>query len=280
MVSGAQIANMSDQHRRTTPPATMKAPPKPKLILLCCTAILLLLANNASAYSSSGERAGEVKTFQQLRSRGQSGEQYKVRVMAESSLMMAKTSPIVPTPATPVAVTEVYGPDKTQVLAPTNATVSDSPVELRRSAQAELGTGRVWADRVKRLIQSQGFQRMVMGNFLNATTKQWLPTGNELWDGILADCMRKPSFSCMQKNMYTYLDRTLLSNDVNVTDNFLFIKNQVNYTDELVRLNEVDGHEDFDATSLDIDPESQGRALNEDDTMEAGKLHYVHRNLF
>lgn len=270
MVSGALIANMSDQHRRMSPTA-MKAPRKPKLVFICCTAILLVLANSASAHSGSGERGGEVKTFQQLRSRGQSGEQYRARVLAESSLMMAKTSPIVPVPDAPVAVTEVYGRDKTQVVAPTNATVAESPMELKRSAKAEMSTGGVWASRIKRLIQSQGFQRMVMGNFMNTTSKKWLPTGNDLWDGILSDCSRKPSFSCMQKNMYSYLDRTLLSNDVNVTDNFLFIKNQVNYTDELARLNEVD--EDFDATNLDIDPEWKGRSLKEDDTTEAGKLH-------
>lgn len=72
----------------------------------------------------------------------------------------------------------------------------------------------------------------------------------------------------MQKNVYSYLDRTLLSTDVNVTDNFLFIKNQVNYTDEMIRSNEVDGHEDAD------DPQSRGRSFRADDedvTPEAGE---------
>lgn len=50
------------------------------------------------------------------------------------------------------------------------------------------------------------------------------PSGNELWDGIINDCLYKPSFSCFQKNIYTYLDNTLKLSDVNVTDRILFKK--------------------------------------------------------
>lgn len=49
-------------------------------------------------------------------------------------------------------------------------------------------------------------------------------SGNELWDGLVHDCLYKPSFSCFQKNIYTYLDNTLRLSDVNVTDRILFKK--------------------------------------------------------
>lgn len=269
MVSGAPVA--SDQHSRTTmsqPSSsktnTMKTARDPKIFFICCTAVafILLFTNSASAAS------GEVKTFQQLRSRGQSGEQYRSRVVAENLIMMTKTSPVVPDVSAPVAVTEVYGRDQLQMMAPTNGTVHESPAPVK---QPEMSTGSLWASRIRRIVQSQSFQRLVMANFLDEKTKKWRPTGNDLWDGILADCTQNPSLSCMQKNMYSYLDRTLMSNDVNVTDNFLFIKNQVNYTDELIRANEIDTEQDF--ASLDSDPESQRRSLNEDDTTEAGELH-------
>lgn len=47
-------------------------------------------------------------------------------------------------------------------------------------------------------------------------------SGNELWDGIINDCLYKPSFSCFQKNVYTYLDNTLKLGDVNVTERIQF----------------------------------------------------------
>lgn len=252
MVSGTQTdnTNMSDQHRRRL------ASSSPKLFVICGTVMLLYLINSTSAQSGSGEQHGAVQTIQQLRSRGQSGEQFRSRLHEESAVMMTKTSPVVAA-AAPVAVTEVYGRDSTQVIAPTNATISDPAEQVKRSASEPEYT---WASRIKRLVQSQGFQKMVMGNFVNMSTKQWLPTGNDLWDGILGDCPKNPSFSCMQKNVYTYLDRTLLSKDLNVTENFLFLKNQVNYTDELVR-----------ASRFDIDPESHGRSMDEDEQNEAGK---------
>lgn len=49
-------------------------------------------------------------------------------------------------------------------------------------------------------------------------------SGNELWDSLIDECLQKPTFSCFQKNVYTYLDNTLKSDDVNVTDRILFKK--------------------------------------------------------
>lgn len=268
MVSGTQIFNMSkdttkgsqDHHKSVAMKANTR---KLRLLPISCTALLLLVvvvANSARAAASSRQ----VKTIQQLRSLGQSGEQFQSKELDEGSLLMAKT-------ASMKAVTEVYGPTRLQVVAPTNASTPEQETPVKY--QGPESAGKTWAGRIKRIVQSQGFQRMVMGNFMNTTTKVWLPTGNDLWDGILSDCMRKPSFSCMQKNMYSYLDRTLMSSDLNVTDNFLFLKNQVNYTDELIRANEIDDQEEFDPMTLN-DPDSHGRSYQskEDDTMQAGKL--------
>lgn len=56
----------------------------------------------------------------------------------------------------------------------------------------------------------------------------FLRSGNELWDGLVDDCLYKPSFSCFQKNVFVYLDNTLKLEDVNVTDRLLFKKIDVN----------------------------------------------------
>lgn len=53
------------------------------------------------------------------------------------------------------------------------------------------------------------------------------PSGNELWDGLIDDCLYKPSFSCFQKNIYTYLDNTLRLTDVNFTDRIRFKKMEI-----------------------------------------------------
>ncbi|XP_063706260.1 uncharacterized protein LOC134835318 [Culicoides brevitarsis] len=54
-------------------------------------------------------------------------------------------------------------------------------------------------------------------------------TGNNLWDSLLRECLTKPSFSCIQKNVYTYLDDVLQEKDMNVTNRLRFIKNKVDY---------------------------------------------------
>jgi len=54
-------------------------------------------------------------------------------------------------------------------------------------------------------------------------------TGNELWDGIIRDCYKRPDMSCFQKNVFTYLDGALNMEDVNVTQRLKLYKNQVQY---------------------------------------------------
>lgn len=57
--------------------------------------------------------------------------------------------------------------------------------------------------------------------------RTFIRSGNELWDGIIDDCLYKPSFSCFQKNIYTYLDDTLRLTDVNFTDRIQFKKMEI-----------------------------------------------------
>lgn len=66
----------------------------------------------------------------------------------------------------------------------------------------------------------------------------FLATGNELWDGLVNECLRRPTMSCFQKNVYTYLDDTLQAGDVHVAGGLRFLKNKV---DTLEALEAEDG---------------------------------------
>lgn len=59
--------------------------------------------------------------------------------------------------------------------------------------------------------------------------KPMYTTGNELWDNLIRDCLKKPTFSCIQKNVFFYLDTTLNMNDVNVTSKVQLTRNQLEY---------------------------------------------------
>lgn len=53
-------------------------------------------------------------------------------------------------------------------------------------------------------------------------------TGNNLWDDILNKCTKSPSVSCLQKNVYSYLDDSLkFDGDVNLASGVCFKKNNV-----------------------------------------------------
>ncbi|KAF7987575.1 hypothetical protein HCN44_003438 [Aphidius gifuensis] len=53
---------------------------------------------------------------------------------------------------------------------------------------------------------------------------------NQLWTGILKDCSEKLSFSCIQKNAYSYLDDSLVEQDnITVFDGFVLRKNNLVY---------------------------------------------------
>lgn len=75
-----------------------------------------------------------------------------------------------------------------------------------------------------------------------AANRLFIRSGNELWDGLVDDCLYKPSFSCFQKNVFLYLDKTLKLDDLNITDRILFKKIDVNASriaDELAAENEI-----------------------------------------
>lgn len=59
--------------------------------------------------------------------------------------------------------------------------------------------------------------------------KPFISTGNSLWDGLLRECLEKPSFSCIQKNVYSYLDEFLQTTNMNVTNRLFFVKNKLDY---------------------------------------------------
>lgn len=53
-------------------------------------------------------------------------------------------------------------------------------------------------------------------------------TGNSLWDNILNKCTVNPSVSCLQKNVYSYLDDSLKFNgDIDIGHGVCFKKNNV-----------------------------------------------------
>lgn len=55
--------------------------------------------------------------------------------------------------------------------------------------------------------------------------------GNTLWNGILRDCKSYSTVSCIQKNVYTYLDDTLnIPGDLEVGQFMRFRPNKVDYT--------------------------------------------------
>lgn len=62
-----------------------------------------------------------------------------------------------------------------------------------------------------------------------SVSSTFISTGNNLWDSLIRECLENPSFSCIQKNTYTYLDGFLKKTDMNVTNRLRFIKNKVDY---------------------------------------------------
>lgn len=55
-------------------------------------------------------------------------------------------------------------------------------------------------------------------------------TGNELWHGLFRDCKKRVTFSCIQKNAYTYLDNAFIERDnIIVFDGLTLTKNNITY---------------------------------------------------
>lgn len=79
-------------------------------------------------------------------------------------------------------------------------------------------------EKIKSTTPMQIMTRLNVGN-----TSQQITTGNHLWDGIIKDCLKKPSMSCFQKNIYSYLDDLLGTHSFNISNRLLFTKNQIDY---------------------------------------------------
>lgn len=55
-------------------------------------------------------------------------------------------------------------------------------------------------------------------------------TGNDLWHGLFKDCHKRVTFSCIQKNAYTYLNNVFVERDnITVFDGLILTKNNMTY---------------------------------------------------
>uniref|UniRef100_A0A182PN17 Uncharacterized protein n=1 Tax=Anopheles epiroticus TaxID=199890 RepID=A0A182PN17_9DIPT len=77
-----------------------------------------------------------------------------------------------------------------------------------------------------------------------ASSRPLFSTGNQLWDALIADCMRKPTFACIQKNVYSFLGEQLDVENVNFTNRVQFLRNRVDFTKYTREANEEDGDAD------------------------------------
>ncbi|XP_075231660.1 DUF1676 domain-containing protein Osi17 [Lycorma delicatula] len=80
-------------------------------------------------------------------------------------------------------------------------------------------------------------------NLENISLNRSLYNNNELWDELMQNCGQRSAFSCVQSNIYGYLEKSLDS-DFYVTDSFFFKKNKNRYSEEM---NTVD-----DGTSVSL----------------------------
>ncbi|XP_065077066.1 uncharacterized protein Osi17 isoform X1 [Ochlerotatus camptorhynchus] len=87
--------------------------------------------------------------------------------------------------------------------------------------------------------------------------KPMFSTGNRLWDALIAECIKKPTFACIQKNVYNFLGESLEVGDFNVSNRVIFTKNRVDFTKYTREANEADEEDneipdargDFEPTS-------------------------------
>lgn len=98
-------------------------------------------------------------------------------------------------------------------------------------------------------------------------------TGNELWDGLLKDCDRSVTFSCIQRNVYSYLDDAFVERDnITVFDGLTLTRNRLDYgtchrKDDQDALDEnlVDdsGTSDCDEEENEVVKEEEGRGVEQ-----------------
>ncbi|XP_050081553.1 uncharacterized protein LOC126568910 isoform X2 [Anopheles aquasalis] len=84
----------------------------------------------------------------------------------------------------------------------------------------------------------------VQGNITSrGTGKPMFSTGNHLWDALIAECMRKPTFACIQKNVYNFLGEQLEVENMNFTNRVQFLRNRVDFSKYTREANEADAEE-------------------------------------
>lgn len=75
------------------------------------------------------------------------------------------------------------------------------------------------------------FITSTLATYNNVTSKLSNTTSESLWSGMIRDCKSFPSVSCIQKNVFHYLDDTLNSpNDLEFGQYMRFMPNKVDYT--------------------------------------------------
>ncbi|XP_050460783.1 uncharacterized protein LOC126856375 isoform X1 [Cataglyphis hispanica] len=102
-------------------------------------------------------------------------------------------------------------------------------------------------------------------------------TGNELWHGLFRDCDKRVTFSCIQKNAYTYLDNAFIERDnITVFDGLILTRNNVTYdtcpkteNPSDVRENLVDDVDTDDCENKTAEEErEQGRKFGDESPLE------------
>lgn len=89
-------------------------------------------------------------------------------------------------------------------------------------------------------------------------------TGNELWDGLFRDCDPSVTFSCIQRNAYSYLDNVFVDKEnITVFDGLVLKKNSLDY-------GSCSRKEDRDPLDENL-VESSGDGCTEDESEETGR---------
>lgn len=77
-----------------------------------------------------------------------------------------------------------------------------------------------------------------------ANKRPLFSTGNKLWDSLIAECIKKPTFACIQKNVYSFLGESLDVGDFNVSNRLVFTRNRVDFTKYTREANEEEQQHD------------------------------------
>ncbi|XP_011703631.1 PREDICTED: uncharacterized protein LOC105459374 [Wasmannia auropunctata] len=94
-------------------------------------------------------------------------------------------------------------------------------------------------------------------------------TGNELWHGLFRDCNKKVTFSCIQKNAYTYLDNAFTKRDnITIFDGLILTKNNVTYD----TCPKIENRNDIRENLVDVDTDNCKNKAAEEAKAEGRKF--------